>query len=86
MKKVERLSALDDVEIFEIEVNSIRGFLVRGVREGIAAARIQMIDTQHELDIRLSIYGPKATDDSMILGILRSLEVNRHPAQVPGSP
>ena len=74
-QKLEKLKNLDNVEIFEVETGSFRGFLVRGEGPHGEVARAQLIDTKNELDVRFYFYGPGAGDDSLVEPILGSLKV-----------
>lgn len=76
-QKLEKLKDLEEVEIYSIGVNSLRGFLVRGMREGGQTARVQMIDAENEFDIRVHVYGRGATDNRLIGAVLSSLQVHQ---------
>jgi len=74
-QKLEKLKNLQDVEIFEVEAGSFRGFLARGDGPRGQVVRAELIDVENELDVRFYFYGPGAGDESMVEPILSSLRM-----------
>jgi hypothetical protein len=74
--KAERLEGLEEAETYEIQGAPFKGFMVRGrTRQGKRVARIQLLDTTEELDLRLNFSSTEELDDEELGTIVNSVRI-----------
>ena len=68
------LSHLNDVRIFEIEQDALKGFVVRGTRRGIDIAETTLVDRENGQEIQFTLSSLEPIDDETLGAIIGSVK------------